>query len=84
MIFADSWTSQRPQGFCRCTSLPPASFQFFEKVSPASGVGIAALICGYKGERSKGSLTLRLLSKMLVEGSFLEYMASSAIGFYPI
>lgn len=36
VIFADSWTSQ---DFCCCTSLPPASFQFFEKVRPASGVG---------------------------------------------
>lgn len=29
VIVADSWASQRPQNFCCCTSLPPASFQFF-------------------------------------------------------
>lgn len=38
VIFADSWTSQRPQDDCCRASLPPTSFQFFEKVRPASGV----------------------------------------------
>lgn len=49
VIFADSWTYQRPQDFCCCTSLPPTSFQFFEKVRPASGVdseqGLEELSC---------------------------------------